>query len=412
MEALIEALEGDHNRIRAQAMPLLALIHDPRAKQQLIAMLLDRDAKLREIAARSVGRFPCHEAVMAFERLLDRERDEHVRVAAICALVEQYAAGQEQAIRRVLEAAYDGGETTTVRMAALALLPLLGGSQRRGLLKKLKLDPDPEVSEKARQLERADEVDTRTRHGIRSSLLDLASEDYATWNDAVHRLATCGQAVIAPLIGEMRARAHDPEYCTRAGMVLKALGPRRARPLADMLEQVGEPLPLQVLVEVIGVLGEKSMIYRLRELIDRLNTLPRAAIEANGFDTMQRVRAKAHLELARIGSRLAAGDLRDALRAPDRRVDLELLRAVELVGKRDEIGDLLRAYQREDRFMRERIAEVIRRIMKRERIRRNDPMLHTLGEEQRRSLAAILPPVDRTRSAGAAPARVSSRRSR
>ena len=38
--ALVDALEGSHNRVRAHVMPLLALIQDPRGREPLIAMLL------------------------------------------------------------------------------------------------------------------------------------------------------------------------------------------------------------------------------------------------------------------------------------------------------------------------------------------------------------------------------------
>ena len=68
-----------------------------------------------------------------------------------------------------------------------------------------------------------------------------------------------------------------------------------------------------VLVEVVGALGDKSLIYRLKDVIERIAVLP--AAKPNGFDPTQRVRAKAHLELARVGSRVAVRDLRDSSRA-------------------------------------------------------------------------------------------------
>src|SRR5215831_11782254 len=66
--ALVEALEGDNNRIRAHAMPLLALIQDPRGREPLMAMLLDREARLRQIAVSCLARFSSAEAVAALER--------------------------------------------------------------------------------------------------------------------------------------------------------------------------------------------------------------------------------------------------------------------------------------------------------------------------------------------------------
>jgi HEAT repeat protein len=187
----------------------------------------------------------------------------------------------------------------------------------------------------------------------------------------------------------MRRRAGDPEYCTRAGMALKALGPRRVRGLADALDEVDEPLPLQILVEVAGTIGEKSLIYRLKGVIERVAPRSEAA-GTSRFDTMQRVRAKAHLELARIGSRVAIQDLQSILADSDRRLPLEALAAVEQIGKKDEIPLLLRAYLREDPFMRGRIAVVVRTILKRERIRRNSVVLRSLAADLRRAIESIV----------------------
>lgn len=225
---------------------------------------------------------------------------------------------------------------------------------------------------------------------VEAALADLASPDYALWNKAVHRLTDHGAAVVEPVVNEMRRRSHDPEYCTRAGMVLKALGPRRGRTLADALDRVDEPLPLQVLVEVIGALGDKPLIYRLKELIGRIRGRQGRSDGTNAFDPTQRAVAKAHLELARIGSRVAIQDLRDALTDRNRRLEVEMLGAVELIGKRDEIPDLLRAYLREDRYIRQRIGTAIRTIMRRERIRRSNRVFRAMGPRLDRALEQIL----------------------
>jgi HEAT repeat protein len=394
VEALAECLEGDNPRVRSRAMALLALIQDARGREPLLAMLLDRDARMREIAARCLARFPSSQAVVGLERLLKREKVLEVRVAAVQALVEQYAAGQERALRQVVEILFGVEEDPRLRIATLSLVPHLRASERRGILRRLRQDPNPEVARKAQEHEQApDPVEVPEAAAMSALIRDLGSGDYAVWNEAVHKLAALGAAAVQPVTDEMRLRAHDPEYCVRAGMVLKALGPRRSHLLAPALEAFREPAPLQALVEVIGAIGEPSLVYGLKGLLDRLaGSRASAADAANGFDPMLRVRARAHLELARVGSRVAIGDLREALSDPGHRVDLEMLSAVEAIGKKDEIPDLLRAWLREDRFTQDRIAMALRAIMKRERIRRNNPVFQSLSPRQRRALAAILPP--------------------
>lgn len=391
VEELIEGLEGDNNRIRAHAMPLLAVIQDTRAREPLTAMLLDRSARLRAIAARGLARFPCQNSVRALNRLLVRETHEEVKVAAVQSLIEHYQAGREEALSQLMQLLVAPDESVQVRLAALALLRALPRSQRRGILTRLEQDPQEEVREKAQEIgESLRHPAEPTSTEIARLIRDLGSDDYSAWNEAVQRLGSYGAKIVLPLVAEMQTRAHDPEYCTRAGMALKALGPRRARPLADTLDEVQEALPLQILIEVVGAVGEKSMIYRLKDVIERVAEMPARDNPGREVDPFQRARAKAHLELAKIGSRVAIRDLRDALTDDGQRVELELLAAVELVGKREELGVLLQAYAREDDFVRRRIASVVREIMKRERIRRSTKLFQGFSENQRQALERIL----------------------
>lgn len=389
VDDLIEALEGENHRVRARIMPILALIQDPRGRGPMIAMLLDRNSRLREIAARCLGRFPTNESVAALNRVLDRERSEKVKIAAVQSLVEHYAAGQDPAICKVLDVLTDSHAASGIRLAALSLLPKLRPSARRGMLERLKRDEDEEVRRETARIER--DAGKEKAPEIGAAITALSSNDYSVWNAAVGHLGACGSTAIRPLLTEMQSRAHDPEYCKRAGMALKAMGPRRGRALADALGEIEEPLPLQVLVEVIGSLGDKSSIYKFKDLIDRLAERPTTPADVNGWDPMHRVRASAHLELARIGSRVAIQDLGEALGDPEHRVELEMLAAVELIGKRDEIGVLLLAYDREDDFMKLRIAEVVHVIRKRERFRRNNRIFRSLSARQLRALDEILP---------------------
>ncbi len=345
---------------------------------------------MRQIAARCLARFSSLDAVAALERLLKRDKVRDVRVSAVHGLLELYEAGQDAAIRRILEVLLDAKEDPRIRVASMALLPLLRPTARRGLLRRLRQDGVEEIARRAEEITEEDDAPApRDRSRIDTLVRELASPDYAVWNEALHRLAAAGPAVSEAIVAEMRRRAGDPEYCTRAGMALKALGPRRVRGLADALDVVDEPLPLQILVEVAGTIGEKPLIYRLKSVIERVAPRPDTA-GTSRFDTMQRVRAKAHFELARIGSRVAIQDLQSMLADSDRRLPLEALAAVEQIGKKDEIPLLLWAYLREDPFTRGRIAGVVRTILKRERIRRNSVALRSLPAELRRALEGIL----------------------
>ena len=400
VEELIAALEGDDHVLRARAMPLLALIQDPRAREPLTAMLLDRHADLRGIAARGLGRFPCPNSVRALTRLLERESSEPVKIAAVHSLVDSYESGCDDAVAPLLRLLGFPHEPSRVRLAALAAVRVFPPNQRRGVLARLEQDADPEVREQARELrETLETVGTPGSADIARFLVELGADDYTRWNDALAHLGRIGAPMVRPLLAEMQRRAADPEYCTRAGMALRTLGPRRGAALSEALDVVDEPRPLLVLVEVVGALGEKSMIYRLAGVIERLAAREAPSTEA---DLLQRIRAKAHLALARVGSRVAIADLRESLAGRGgRRVEPEILAAVELVGKREELGPLLRIVDGEDDFIARGVARAVREIMKRERIRRNSRSLASLTAEQRDALDRILGRICRNPRTGA-----------
>jgi len=392
VEALIEGLDDDETHVRRHAMRLLAMIRDPRGREPLEAMLLDTDPKLRDSAARCLARFPSRESVAALERMLRREKNPEVRVAAVESLSEMFGAGEEAALAPVLAVLLDPDEGFAPRRAGFAVLPRLSAAQRRGLLRRLEQDPALEIATFARG-----DGETGGSHGaeppsLEVLLVELGSADYSVWDGAVQKLVAVGSAVVDPLVEAMLRRADDPEYNTRAGMVLRAIGPRRGRGVVEWLERVDDPLPLQVLVETIGAYGVHALTYRLKDLLERLAEADRdrSRPESGGVEPRQRVRAKAHLELARIGSRVAIADLREALADRSRRLELELLAALERIGKRDELPDLLRAWRREEPFVRERIAVAVRAVLRRERIRRNSAVLRALPDELRAALDELL----------------------
>ena len=386
VERLIEALGSDDNQIRGHAIQLLALIKDPRGRGPLTTLLRDESLAIREKAAHGLARFPAGETVISLQRFLRNESDVVVRIAAVRALIELYDAGEDDALRDVLGLVLDSDEKARLRLAACAILPRLKTAERRGILKKLTRDRSRKVAALAERLQSGGDVNENREPTLDDLLSDLASPAYDTWNEALHQLSRRSIDSINPMIEAMRRRADDPEFCTRVGMALKALGPRRGRPVAEALEWVKEPLPLQTLVEVIGSLNVNALTYRLKDFLE--SNPPETGGE--GPDQLQRARAKAHLELARIGSRVAIGELRDDLRRKGYRVELELLAALEMIGQKDELLDLIRIYGREDAYIRQRIASAVRTIMKREKIRRNNALIRGLSAAHRKNLDTIL----------------------
>ncbi len=393
VDALIETLEGGNDRLKLQAMPMLALIRDARAREPLIALLHDREPKIREAACRALSRFPCREAVLSIEKVVKNDLRAEVRVAAVQSLVAIFDEGQDEALRELLSVLFDPDESRRVRLAAFAAIPLLSARERRAVIRKLRDDADREIASRAGALEQEcgrPEPAAGDDAAIARLASELASPQHGRWNDAMHRLIGLGGRALPHVIAAMRARHRDPEFACRAAMVIKGLGARRLRSVADYLDTVIEPLPLEVLVDVVASLDDRPATYRLREVIDSLDARLAGLNGFDGPDPYARVRAKAHLAIARLGSRVAVGDLKKTLTDPSRRIDPELLTAAGRIGTRDELPDLLRAYRREDPWMRVKIREVFWQIIRREKIRRGGPSFQSLARQDRQALREII----------------------
>src|SRR5262245_4052714 len=389
--ALIGALEGGNNKLKLQAIPVLSVIRDGAAREPIIALLRDAEPRIREAACRALARFPSREAIVCLEKVVKTELRAEVRAAAVQSLATIYDEGFQDALREPLGVLFDAEESIRVRLAALAVLPLLHARERKTLLAKLRLDPDREIAAHAATLEAEEaRIEPDDEESASRLTTELASSSHVRWNAAMHRLIALGSRSLPYLVTAMRARHKDPEFASRAAMVLKGLGPRRLRPVVDYLDSVVEPLPLEVLVDVVAGLEDRPLTYRLREVIDSLETRRVAVNGSAGPDPYARVRARAHLAIARLGSRVAVADLKQTLREPSRRIDPDLLTAVARIGTRDELPDLLRAWRREEPWMRTKIRDVFWQIVQREKIRRGGEPLKDLSRLDREALRQIL----------------------
>ncbi|MEW5806630.1 MAG: HEAT repeat domain-containing protein [Acidobacteriota bacterium] len=391
VEHLIEALDRENTELKLNAIPILALIRDQRAKNPLIAMLLERNPKIRESATRALANFPARETIHSLERLLGNEKDMAVRVAAVYALVEIFKGGHDGSIGSILEVLFNSDEKHEVRIAALSIIPFLKTGEKKAILKKLKDDPDQRMKQRLMEMEKAPEPKNHTEGRIKKAIQLLSSTSYEELNESINFLISSGESVIEPLIGEMIRRGNDAEFCSRVSIVLKGLEPSCLRLIVLYLDLVIEPLPLKILVDLVGSIEDKSLLYKLKGLIDRINSDPGLLENQGENDPYRKIKARAHLQLAKAGSRVAIDDLKETLMTGKGSIDMDLLSALEFIGKKEELSYLFRAYPREDEWTKEKIKNVFLKIMRREKIRRNNKLFKIMARENPAILKELLP---------------------
>lgn len=391
VDTLVRALDSEKRSIRTIIIYLLSQIREPRAREPIVSQLHDQDPGVREAAARALALLPCGQSIQPLERLVRQDPQIEVRITAARTLVDLFQAGFEEGVGTLIATLYDTGADRRLRIAALSILPLLRGRERQDMVRHLRDEKDPEIASRARLLEGASgKAGTPDEQAIRRALRDLASASSELQDRALGTLIEAGVTVIQPLVQEMLWRYDDAEYCRRAGRVLRGLGARQLRPVAEYLEILEEPNPLEVIVDALGWIEDKRHLYRLKDLIDRLGRLITREPGDLSAQGLERVRAKAHLQLAKIGSRVAIADLKETLRSPVRKVHVEHLLSVARIGKQEELADLLHAFGKEEPWMRERIRQVFQDIKKRERIRLTSRLFASYTAEENDALRELL----------------------
>ena len=391
---LIELLDVEEDRLRCRAISLLALLGHPRSAAPLAALFHDASPAIRSRAADALARIPSPAGVAALGKLLAREPVQAVRLDATRALVRLMRAGHDEALDPLLGVLSNRNEAPRVRLTALDAIPWIsqvektGGGAVRAILERLASDAESRVATKARRLIASPPSVRLEPRTVQRLLDDIGSRKLSVWRRAATILGAAGGSVVEPVIDAMQDRAGDGEYARRCGLLLRALSPRQLCRLAPYLDALEEPTVLGTLVDVAAETGSRMLLARLAALIERLA----AGSEADGPGTLHGVRCRAHVALARSGSRLAARDLRRLFNDKRYPVDSQLAEAAAAIGTRAELPSLFRAYLRSRGVTRLQIRDAVGTLVRREKVRRTDRWIAELDAPERRAAVEILGP--------------------
>jgi len=85
-DVLVHAMKEETPKVRAAAARALGNMDTPEAAEQLIEGLLDEDVWVRYFSARALGRRRSQDSVDALEKVIEKEKFNHVRIAALDSL--------------------------------------------------------------------------------------------------------------------------------------------------------------------------------------------------------------------------------------------------------------------------------------------------------------------------------------
>jgi hypothetical protein len=288
----------------------------------------------------------------ALDRVLGVVESGAAPVARIAALRVLEATGDPRAVDHVL-AALNSGEGGVARAAAVASRSFLRGARGAAVVDRLT----------------AIALDDGREESLRVAALEVLRElEPTTIAPLVQRLAGSPRAILAAIEG--------PAAITAADRIIRA---------AD--EGLGDdPIDLAEAVTGAGGLVGVPVLLRLIERVREREPGERLATRAAWVV----VRGRAHVELARRGSRIALYDLRETLERATAPLPVDFLAALSMAGDGSCLEALAGAYDRasseeEDTWWRDHLADAFQAIVAREGMTRRHSVSKRIEKRLKRA---------------------------
>jgi HEAT repeat protein len=252
--ALVRALRHETPKVRAAAAGAMALVEGTEVSTCLIEALADEDSWVRYFAARSLGQQQIAESTDALVRLVQTDRSNHVRIAAIEALGRIGGEGAARFVAPLVKS----DEPDLVRSAIIALGRISHPDAQPPLLETLH-SPDAEVrAEVARALGERRGAEA-VEHLRRVASTDAEPLVFEAATDALRRMGT--PEAVAGLV----SLTADP---TRRETAVAALAQTREALLEEVARGLSPGRAVGVRRAVVEALG-RMKIQRAAELLRR-----------------------------------------------------------------------------------------------------------------------------------------------
>jgi HEAT repeat protein len=328
---------------RLAAVDVLERLGEARGLGSLLLLTRDRDEAVARRAIEVAAAFPEPRAAEALRAALT-SGSPLLRRAAVAALGRLHRVGLVEAVEPLLGVLLDQRGEEDLRLAALEALSSLEGRTLLPALQALTADASPAVVRAARGV-------MSRRSGTKS---------------AAPREPSAPQEAALPALLTRLEAAHTSS--AEVATIVEALVTQRSPALLPLLGRRLEALSARA--------GDR------------------------GDEAAARSKARVHLALGALGSRIALHDLREMLKARPLYAALDLFAAVDLVGDAS-LVPALAALAAEEPRLAEATTVAFRSVARREKLRRTSRVVKALPPTHREALERLWPPPQRATSVGA-----------
>jgi hypothetical protein len=359
VEPLLAALAAPGAQ-RVHVIGVLETLRARRVLPHLIALFGDADRAVARRAIEACAAFSEPAAVEALESALASPLAA-LRRAAAGSLVALHGSGFVEAMDPLLDSLLDEDEDDDVRVVALQVLASLDASGLRAILDRLRRSRSTAVKRRAAELERATAM---TADSARSLAIDVRRflEGPAAGTESAMAVLVPHGSRAAELLAEALVRQPAAgDQALRIGRALRRFPVEVVDVLHRALNGTDAPLPVRILAETLAHFRSPASIPILHRALERLGR--------GGDPAVAEAKARIHLALATLGSRIALYDLRDMLEARPPRAALTLIQAASEIGDAS-LVPALAALATTEPDLYEPCASAFATIARRERLRR------------------------------------------
>ncbi len=396
---MIDALEWGDDIVKQRICYIFGGLIDERCIDPLLSVLNDENIDTRIAAIDSLQYFPNERIIPHLKDQLKHE-DENVRDATILTLGAFVKHGVINAHFPLVAIIENEDEIIELRRKALLNLKHLDEEELMPVLDRLKDLSDASIyshilllqedlgKNKKQKIAHAEQIIQRLLTE-KDTLKQIRLEDM---------LVEGGSLTAKILIKKIFEQPENAMLRVHARMIFEKMGYKSIAAFKWLLEtfdRFDDLMQVVLLQDLISLVAQRKYTALARPMVKLLVRI-NAYIEHQKSETIRRefnhIKSDIHFALANYDCRDGVEDMKTIMRDGTQRQFLELIEALVHIGDRDFLIPLINQYQAYRDFKRpsKTVKRAFKAIVRREKIKRNDPMFNNLTELQKQNLSLIM----------------------
>ncbi len=396
---LIEALKTGDEVTKQRICYIFGGICDDRCVAPLLSMLEEKNVDIIIAAIDSLQFFPEKRILSHIINQL-KINNEKVRESAIFTLGEFLKHGIKEALSPLVKIIKNENEQLKIRHLAFSRLKFLEDQRLRKTLNALKDISDASLYAQVLLFEDELNEDKQQKIDKINSLVDelVSEQDIMKQMNIENQLIAFGGQAAHVLIKKQFEDTKNVQLRIYARMIYEKLGLRiisAFKSLFESFDRFDDIKQVVLLQDIITIVSfrqfaslEPSMLKLLNKMNKYIEKSKNKKIRRHGFVI---IKSDIHNALARYGSFNAIDDLKQIFKDGTERQFIQLIEAIGLIGDKHFLIPLINQYHayNDVKSAKSTIKKAFKAIVKREGIKKNNPIFENLSEVQMNTLKLI-----------------------